>query len=294
MSETTTTEGAYLRIGELARRSGVSPELLRAWERRYGLLQPSRSAGGFRLYTDDDERRIRRMSALLAGGLSAAEAARQAIAEPSGVVLPSGGLASLVDALVDALLSYDETRSNETLDGALASFGTRTVLSELAVPVLREIGEGWEAGHVTVGQEHFASNWLRGRLLGLARGWGRGVGPLALLACPGEEQHDLPLIILGIGLRASGWRIALLGAATPTDTIGRAAEALEPRIVVLSASLEAHLRAVEGEVASLAAVRPVAIGGPAASEEAAGRCGAMLLQDDLDSAVDQLTPLLRP
>src|SRR5918994_6677787 len=69
---------ARLRIGEVARRTGIATELLRAWERRYGLLTPGRSEGGYRLYSDDDVRRVRRMRELLATGLSAAEAARQA------------------------------------------------------------------------------------------------------------------------------------------------------------------------------------------------------------------------
>ncbi|HVD14550.1 MAG TPA: MerR family transcriptional regulator, partial [Actinomycetota bacterium] len=72
-------EPGYLRIGELARRTGVSPELLRAWERRYGLLRPARTQGGYRLYTAADEARIRRMRAYLARGVAAAEAARLAV-----------------------------------------------------------------------------------------------------------------------------------------------------------------------------------------------------------------------
>ena len=66
----------YLRIGELTRRTGVSPELLRAWEQRYGLLQPTRTPGGFRLYSADDEARVQRMQSLVSGGLAAAQAAR--------------------------------------------------------------------------------------------------------------------------------------------------------------------------------------------------------------------------
>ena len=73
------SEPGYLRIGELARRTGASPELLRAWERRYGLLRPTRSQGGFRLYTAADEERIRRMKEYLARGVAAAEAARLAV-----------------------------------------------------------------------------------------------------------------------------------------------------------------------------------------------------------------------
>ena len=69
----------YLRIGELSRRTGVAPELLRAWERRYGLLRPARSEGGFRLYSDADEQRVQRMRQHLRQGLAAAEAARRSV-----------------------------------------------------------------------------------------------------------------------------------------------------------------------------------------------------------------------
>jgi MerR family transcriptional regulator, light-induced transcriptional regulator len=81
------SEPGDLRMGELARRTGASPELLRAWERRYGLLRPTRSHGGFRLYTAADEERIRRMREYLARGVAAAEAARLAV----GAATPGAG-----------------------------------------------------------------------------------------------------------------------------------------------------------------------------------------------------------
>ncbi len=85
----TDDEPGALRIGELSRRVGVSDHLLRAWESRYGLLRPMRSAGGFRLYTQSDEGRVRRMQSHLARGLSAAEAARAAIAEDHAILRPA-------------------------------------------------------------------------------------------------------------------------------------------------------------------------------------------------------------
>src|SRR5215213_4087010 len=112
---------AVLRIGELSRRLGVSDHVLRAWERRYGLLRPVRSAGGFRLYSAADLDRVRRMQAHLAQGLSAAEAARAALEEAPGAdstgshtdtgtgeVPQRGGLAAAGDALRAALDAFDE------------------------------------------------------------------------------------------------------------------------------------------------------------------------------------------
>lgn len=150
-------ERGNLRIGELSRRVGVSPELLRAWERRYGLLQPTRSPGGFRLYSGADEERIRAMQQNLEGGLSAAEAAQAVLrGRGSGEAGPPD-LSESRAGLQDALERYDEAAANSLFDWLLAAFGTDTVLVEVVLPVLRSLGEGWVEGRVTIAQEHFAS-----------------------------------------------------------------------------------------------------------------------------------------
>src|SRR6185437_1464794 len=120
-----------LRIGELSRRVGVSDHVLRAWERRYGLLKPVRSAGGFRLYSEADEGRVRRMQAHLAGGLSAAEAARAALGE-DGAAAAGGsasvaverheGLADRAGALALALDELDEPAAQAVFDRLLSDF----------------------------------------------------------------------------------------------------------------------------------------------------------------------------
>lgn len=271
----------HLRIGELSRRVGVSPELLRAWERRYGLMQPSRSAGGFRLYSDADEARIRRMQEHLEGGLSAAEAAQAALSVSEAAETPTAaGLPEAVAQLLDALERYDEVSAHGILDRLLATYSTQAVLVEVVLPVLRSVGEQWADGEVSVAQEHFASHVLRGRLLGLAREWGRGIGPIAVLACPPDERHDLPLIMFGIALRSSGWRIAFLGADTPIATIEQAVVSLEPRAVVLSTVETDRLQAVERDLAALTARTTVAVGGAGADSALAEQMGAIYLPGD--------------
>ena len=103
-------EPGNVRIGELSRRAGVSPELLRAWERRYGLLQPTRSPGGFRLYSAADEQRIRAMQQNLERGLSAAEAAQAVLLEPAAVEITASGLSESRAGLQDALDPRSERR----------------------------------------------------------------------------------------------------------------------------------------------------------------------------------------
>src|SRR5581483_7693871 len=123
--------------------------------------------------------------------------------------------------LVAAAHDYDEGAVHAALDEALAGFSLETVLQELILPALREIGTEWERGALEVGQEHFASNLVRERLLALARHWGRGGGPLATLACAPGERHDIGLIAFGLVLRSHGWRILFLGADTPIATLAR-------------------------------------------------------------------------
>jgi methanogenic corrinoid protein MtbC1 len=125
-------------------------------------------------------------------------------------------------------------------------------------------------------------------LLGLARDWGKGIGPVALLACPPGEQHDIPLIVFGISLRASGWRIAFLGADTPVATLEQTSEVLRPEAVVLNAVRPAPLRKIELELAALAVRVTVALGGAGADPELAVRIGAIHLDGDPVSAASRL------
>lgn len=291
MSMPPTTSG-HLRIGELSRRTGVSVELLRAWERRYGLLAPSRTAGGFRLYGDDDERRVRRMLQYLDAGVSAGEAARLALEEPVKVDASEAASdtrshrSSL--ALREALDRFDGHSANEALDRALDEFTLDTVLRDVVLPYLRELGARWERGEASVAQEHFASTLLRGRLLGLARGWGDGIGPLALLACVPGEDHDLGLICFGLALRARGWRIVYLGADLPSTSLADAAARLRPSLVVanvVTASLSAEVRR---ELRALASSYRLALGGAGADEAVAGSIGAELLSDDPVTAASHI------
>src|SRR5215212_5143381 len=211
-------QSGLLRIGELSRRVGFSPELLRAWEKRYGLLTPSRTAGGLRLYSARDEARIARMRELLASGLSAAEAATLAreadLPGPPRVDAPE-----FTRDLRDALDRYDETGAQLALDRTFAAIGIDAALRDIVIPYLRELGERWACDEATVGQEHFASNVIQGRLRALARGWDQGAGPRAVLACAPGELHEIGLICFGLSLRARDWRITYLGADTPVQSI---------------------------------------------------------------------------
>jgi MerR family transcriptional regulator, light-induced transcriptional regulator len=284
-----------LRIGELSKRSGVSPELLRAWERRYGLLSPTRSAGGLRLYSLDDLERVRLMRQHLDGGLAAAEAAALVSRAPLGEAGEAPVLAppEAQSELAAALDAFDEPAAQAVIDRQLATTTLDVFLSQVVLPYLRELGERWEQGNASVAQEHFASNVLRGRLLGLSRGWGLGLGPLALLACLPGEQHELGLVAFGLALRSRGWRIGYFGSDAPLDTVARAADDLRPELVVLSAVTDERVRAASSELRELAKRHRLAVGGAGASGIAAEEHGAVALTGDVIAEAGRATALVQ-
>jgi DNA-binding transcriptional MerR regulator len=282
-----TGRGAH-RIGEFAQRVGVSPELLRAWEQRYGLLNPVRSSGGFRLYGDEDAARVARMRRALEEGLSAAQAAQVAL-EGDG---PRQDLTQNARSrLLSAIERYDEAGVQAALDDALAAFGLETFVRDLILPTLAEIGRGWTAGEVEVSQEHFASNLIRGRLSSLARLWGRGAGPLALLACAPGEQHDISLLAFGLLLRSYGWRVLFLGADTPITTLTEAAQTTGPAAIVLVTFNPELLRPEAAALRRLARIAPLFLSGPGASELPGGRGRVRRLDGDVIAAAEAIVRL---
>jgi MerR family transcriptional regulator, light-induced transcriptional regulator len=285
------TAGAgQLRIGELSRRSGVSPELLRAWEHRYGLLRPQRSEGGFRLYSPHDERRVALMRSHLERGLSAAEAARVTLADEQAPAAhaETPALAQGARALADALDAFDEGAAQVALDRLLSGFSVDAVLGDVVLPYLRELGDRWERREASVAQEHFASHILRGRLLGLARGWARAAGPRALLACMPGEQHDLGLIAFGLALRERGWRITFLGPDTPLDTLLDTVGPLQPDAVVLTATTPGHYATGRDMLRRLARAAPLWAAGAGATPALATAIGARLLDVDPLAAAERV------
>ena len=283
-----------LRIGELSRRLGVSDHVLRAWEGRYGLLQPVRSAGGFRLYSEADALRVRRMQAHLADGLSAAEAARAVLGQDSRADGRAGRTdrvptteSELSGALRQALDAFDEPAAQAILDRLLSDLSLTAVLRDVVLPYLTELGERWERGTASVAQEHFATNVIRGRLAGLARGWGDGHGPRAVLACPPGELHDLALMVFGIVLHRSGWRIDYLGMDTPLTELTRTVTARHPALVVIAATLPETLRPLAAQLTALAQRAPLALAGAGATPEIASTVGARLMMRDPVTEAEQ-------
>lgn len=282
------------RIGVLASRVGVSETLLRAWELRYGLLNPGRTASGYRLYGPEDERRARAMAEARERGVPAAAAAAAVLASSRGALVgpaphhdepTHAGAAAAVARLRGAITDYDVDTLHAVLDDVLATRSIESAVRDVLLPFLELVGSDWAEGALDVADEHFASDVVRGRLAALAVGDVTPTAPLALLACPPGERHDIALKAFQVLLQRSGWRTRYLGADTPYASIVAASEVIAPDVVVVAGTTpEVFLDPPD----ALRGRRSLFLAGAGADRDAAVRWGATHLGGDPVTAVRML------
>lgn len=310
----------------IARLTDFSPILLRAWERRYKLLQPKRGPGGHRLYTEDDLNVLLRVRQLINSGRSIGEIAsmgREAVlhqqessavadGEPKEahprVEMPSPEAQTRIsdwrNRIVQAALAMDERALSAALDEGFASVSADTVIHDLIVPSAHEIGHLWMTGRCTVASEHLATGVFVHRLRKLIEA-AAVVSPdssAALVgACFPEENHELGLLILSYHLARRGLPVTNLGAALPFDDLGRACGVKRPQAVLLSVTRSGVYRAQRPALLAFlekqGAERLVCVGGAGVpdEDEEVERVGAQLFPKsvDLTDAVAQLVDTLR-
>ena len=257
---------ALLRIGELSRRTGLSADVIRAWERRYDLLRPERTAGGYRMYSADDISRLRLMQHYLARGVPTSQAAGlvhrvQTAALDANPGVPPGDVAKALRVLRDSLEGFDDRAADRTLERLLGVFAPGAVLRDVVLPYLRELGDRWTRGETTIAREHFASSFLEGWMRTMARDWSRSGPHRAVLACVPGERHTLGLMAFGLALNDLGWRVTYLGADVPVPAVDEAARAVAADVIVLSAALPATLGPALDDLRALARTHAVAVGG---------------------------------
>jgi MerR family transcriptional regulator, light-induced transcriptional regulator len=277
-----------LNIAALSRRTGVPADTLRKWEQRYGVLQPERTGGGQRRYSELDVARVEWLRERLAEGFRISEAAGLL----GGAQLePARTPADVRRALYDAASRADVDALRALLDQTFTLFSLEQALSRIVEPVLQRVGEGWASGELSVAQEHLVSAAIRARLerlLADARGDVRGV---AVLACVPGELHELGLLMLGTLLRADGWQVAYLGANAPLDDAFALAERLDAPLVCLSVTMREHVNTLTKAPAPPGVT--LVLGGHAASDRVARRLGARHVNDTLRRSVRELRKLAR-
>ncbi len=266
MKDTTPTYN----LKAVLKETGLSADVLRAWERRYGLPQPQRTPGGHRLYSARDIALIKWLKARQQEGLSISRAVdlwkerivsgRDPLAESAGtppLSMPSGMHIDQVRAhWITACLNFDEPQAEQILNLAFSLYDVEGVCKEILQKGLAEIGELWYQNRATVQQEHFASALALRRLDALLAAAPPAVRPqLLLLGCPANEWHTFPALLLTLMLRRRGWNVIYLGANVPVDQFHETVSKTRAHLVILvaqqlvtAASLyqAAHHLAVQG------------------------------------------------
>lgn len=236
--------------------TGLKPDTLRAWERRYGLPQPQRTTGGHRLYSQSDIDMLKWLVARQDEGLSISRAVDMwhslkengqdplqlsphtlPPAPANSSPLPAGNtIIELRQNWISACLAFDERRAENILAQASAIYPLEMVCFELLQKGLANIGEGWYKGDITVQQEHFASALAMRRLDALVAATPppTRLGRI-LVACPPEEEHTFGPLLLTLLLRRQGWDVLYLGADVPTSRLEMTIATARPQLIILVA-----------------------------------------------------------
>lgn len=232
-----TSTAVRLRIGAVARSSGVSPSTIRSWERRYNGITPSRSDAGGRLYTESDVQRL-----LL---LRRAVDAGHAIGSIAG--LPDADIARLARAsaldpardlcnrFLEAVSRFDPETAEHELNRAAALFPQDRLVREVLAPLLREIGERWAHSEIGIAQEHLATSLIRALLVTLIRLQPPSAGgrPIVFGTLEGE-RHEMGLLLAAFLAAARRRRVVYLGTEVPAADLAHAARACNAAAIALS------------------------------------------------------------
>lgn len=299
------------RIRAVAELTGVSTATLRAWERRYGVPAPARTASAYRLYGDDDVAVVAQMRDLVESGVAPAEAARALRERAAGTAeAPADADAYRLSSerMVEAVTRFDVEALREEITRALALGPAIAIFDRALAPALVKIGDLWHQGQITIAQEHILTNVVLGRvnqLLELLQPV--DASRRVVLACFEEEDHVIGLYGTGLHFAAWGYRAVFLGARTPPDAIARVVATLQVDAVALSTTISppaARARALVDAYADACRGVPMLVGGAGAEplRKFVEARGAIIAQDGfpevrklLDKAVrkDRKVPVVR-
>ena len=250
-------------ISDLEQLSGIKAHTIRMWEQRYGILRPMRTATNIRTYCDDDLRRLLNVTTLCGQGQRISQVANLGDAELSQAVLACCADAHdynrLVNALLAAMLAFDEARMNQLFSDATQQIGFEPMMLRVAYPLLQRIGIMWQAGTMNLAQEHLVTHIMRQKLMAAtdalplvapttARRW--------LLFLPENELHELALLLMNYSLRARGYHTLYLGQNLPLAELRTVCAAYQPEAVATVLTTQPERGQVAEFAASLAAICP--------------------------------------
>ena len=254
-------------------RTGLTPDLLRVWEKRYSVVTPTRSAGGQRLYSDADVERLALLTRAASGGRTISQVAKLSVAELQALVLADAGALpvapaqaaassaespdSVRAAALRAVERFDAIELESTLRGAVLRLGVDQLLDEVIAPLLFTIGSKWQEGHMRPAHEHLASAVIRRTLSWLiAYATPPALAPTVVVATLAGQTHEFGALLAAATAVSQGWRVVYLGTSLPAGEIAAAAIETRATAVALSLVYPADDPAIPHELRDLRAALP--------------------------------------
>jgi MerR family transcriptional regulator, light-induced transcriptional regulator len=281
-------------IRTVASLTGVNSITLRAWEKRYGLIKPVRTAKGHRLYTQENIDMINEVVDLLDKGIpisqvSHALAQRHAPAEN----IVSDAWHVFLNRMISAIRAFDEQTLDSIYSEVLALYPIDIVTHKLIIPLLEELGRRWETAEGSVAEEHFFGVFLRNKLgARFHHGIPNATGPRLLAACLPGENHDNGLLLFALSAQSRGLRVTLLGSNMPLAELPMAATRSKAEAIVLSGSINLDLHTMLPDIEQLVKALdvPVYIGGKTSTInfDDIVRVGAIPLGDDVTQGIKRI------
>ena len=231
------------RIHRFSKLTGLSTHVIRAWERRYGIVTPTRGPNRYRLYTDEDVELFRYLKSQVDQGMpigELAELGRERLQEQAQRVFAENHLQPppserLVLELTQALQENDRALFERKMNGALAVIPFEEALHRFLLPLQERVGQLWHDGRLGVAQEHYASNQIKQKIFSAMNQFRTSdEGPILVIACPADEWHEIAAMTAAYLCRARGCRVHYLGANLPIPELVTYCDRIRPSCVLLS------------------------------------------------------------
>lgn len=299
--------------------TNIAADTLRAWERRYGLPMPQRTAGGHRLYSQYDIEIIKWLMARQSEGLSISRAVDSwnekiasgrdplagvtpsafsaVLATPTLYIPPNTSLDTLRAQWITACINFSESKAEQTLNQAFSMFPVEAVCTEVLQKGLAEIGTLWYENQVSVQQEHFASGLAMRRLDALlSASPAPSRNKTILVGCPPNEWHTFTPLLISLLLRRRGLNVIYLGANVPRERFEETITSVQANLVILVAQTLTSAATLQLTALALTGLRiPVSFGGRIFTVQSSmtEHIPGYYLGDSIDSSIESVEKLLK-
>ncbi|MCD5323021.1 MULTISPECIES: MerR family transcriptional regulator [Pontibacillus] len=243
------TQGKY-NIKAVSTMLGIQSGTLRAWERRYKMIRPTRNEAGHRLYTDEHIKVLKWLIDKVNRGFTISQAvsllesnqSQQTTISEENTTTNESHVESVSDELLDALLRFNEREAQMKLDHAFSLFTPEKVAIDIVGPILVKIGDLWESNEISSVHEHFASNFLRSRLgMMLVSMPANHMQPKAVCVCGPNERHELGILIFSLYLKRQGYDVVYLGQSIAPGDVEVIVNELKPKYLFLSCTMKKNI-----------------------------------------------------